>query len=307
LVQNDSQTALSGASAPATGKPFRKVRPAGAVDDSVSVKANEMSITSRELLPELSATDIEALGVTMDASGFAVLRNVVQASLLAEAEPYIKRELQKHDNQYFGLAGRDWIEASPLAELGRSPEFRRILATLWEHSMRRAAPVCDVAPSIRVLSGTIGLRHSGRFHYDSYVVTALVPLMIPNGPDEPAGDLIMYPNLRHARSNALVNIVEKIVTENAWACRIWCSALVQRWLHAKVIPMQPGNIYFFWGMRSLHANQACLPHSIRCTALFHFGDPHAGGLLKRLSGQRHQARLRRLSRMPAASSGQQPH
>lgn len=265
-----------------------------------------MSITSREPLPALSVTDIEALAVTMDTSGFAVLRDVIQAPTLAEARRYIERELQKRGNQYFGLAGRDWIEASPLAELSRSPEFRRILAALWEQAMWRAAPECEIAASLRVLTGTVGLRHSKRFHYDSYVVTALVPLLIPNGPDELPGDLVIYPNLRHVRSNALVNIFEKIVTENALARRIWGAPLIQHWLHAQVIPMQPGNIYFFWGMRSLHANQACLPHSVRCTALFHFGDPHAGGFLKRLSGQCHQARLRRLSRMPANRS-RQPH
>ncbi|MEX3986200.1 hypothetical protein AB4Y45_45920 [Paraburkholderia sp. EG287A] len=44
--------------------------------------------------------------------------------------------------------------------------------------------------------------------------------------------------------------------------------------------LTPGNLYSFWGMRSLHANQACLPTSVRSTVLLHFGDPHEGSVFK---------------------------
>jgi hypothetical protein len=256
--------------------------------------------TSREALPRLSAEDISALRHDMDSNGVGVLRDVIPATTLDEAKRYIQTELKRHGGQYFGLTGREWIEASPLATLARSPAFYSILAALWEQAMQCVAPECDIAASLRVLAGTVGLRHSGLFHYDSYVVTALVPLLIPNGPAEVRGDLVMYPNLRRVRRNAFVNIVEKMLVENPLACRVWRLPFVQRRLAARAIPMQPGNIYFFWGMRSLHANRACLPDDIRSTALFHFGDPHAGSFLKRLSARRHRARLARLSRAAAA-------
>jgi hypothetical protein len=260
--------------------------------------------TRDELLPSLSAYDIETLARTMDESGVAVLRNVIPATRLDETRRYIRQELSRRGNQYFGLTGYDWIDASPLADLGRSSTFRDILAALWERAMHEPAPAVELAPSLRVLAGTVGLRHSGLFHYDSYVVTALVPLLIPDGPDEPRGDLVMYPNLRQVRRHALVNIVEKAVVESSLARRLWRAPLVQGHLRAQAVPMQPGNIYFFWGMRSLHANRACLPESVRSTALFHFGDPHAGSFLKRLSARRHQAELARLGRLSGARSSQ---
>lgn len=250
----------------------------------------------REPLPELSGQDITALRLDMDRSGVGVLRDVISSATLDDAKRYIESELSRRDGQYFGLTGREWIEASPLAGLMHSPAFFGILAALWEHAMQCVAPESDIAASIRVLAGTVGLRHSGLFHYDSYVVTALVPLLIPGGPAEVRGDLVMYPNLRRVRRNVFVNIVEKILVENALACRVWRLPFVQRRLAARAIPMQPGNIYFFWGMRSLHANRACLPTDVRSTALFHFGDPHEGSFFKRLSGRRHRARLARLSR-----------
>jgi len=148
---------------------------------------------------------------------------------------------------------------------------------------------------MRVLTGTHGLRHANLFHYDSYVVTVLLPVLIPDGPDEPPGHRMMFPNFREARRFAVVNILEKLLVEKL-LIRMWRLARVQRWLSAKIVPLTPGNLYFFWGMRSLHANQACLPTSVRCTVLLHFGDPHEGSVFKGLSQRLHAMRLRRMAR-----------
>jgi hypothetical protein len=56
-------------------------------------------------------------------------------------------------------------------------------------------------------------------------------------------------------------------------------------LKLKQIPMVPGNLYFFWGYRSVHANEACNPDKTRATALFHFGDPHASSRLRKFTGR----------------------
>jgi len=258
----------------------------------------DRAMIETELLPVLSDAEVDALAHSMDNTGIAILRDVIPDDMLAQARSYISRELDRHGGEYFFLEGVGWVNASPLAELGRSVAFRHILKGLWERGMQRAAPDVEPRPSLRVLAGEVGLRHAGLFHYDSYVVTALVPLVIPDGPDEPHGDLVMYPNLRRVRRSVIVNILEKAVAESAWGRAVWRMPAVQRRFAARAIPMQPGNIYFFWGMRSLHANLACLPESVRSTVLFHFGDPHAGGILKRLSAWRHHVKMKRLNRMP---------
>jgi len=48
------------------------------------------------------------------------------------------------------------------------------------------------------------------------------------------------------------------------------------------LPMIPGDLYFFWGYRSVHTNMPCDPDKVRAPALFHFGDPHSDSWLKRL-------------------------
>ena len=247
-------------------------------------------------LPTLSTGDIEALAHAINTTGFAVLHDVIPASLLDDARAYVDDELQRRNREYFDLSGAEWIMDSPLAALSKSPALRRVLAGLYRHEMTAPPPEPRIATSIRVLSGGTGAKHAWLFHYDSYVVTALIPLQIPDGHGELPGDLVMYPNLRGVRRWPMLNIVEKLIVESPLACRLWKRNVVQQAMSARTVRMQPGNIYFFWGMRSLHANQPCLPTSVRCTALFHFGDPHAGSLFKRLSARHHRARLRRLSR-----------
>ena len=243
-----------------------------------------------------SDEQVAALASAIDSAGFGVLENAIPSFIVDQSQRYIEDQLRQRGGQYFGLAGREWIEESPLAPLAHSPQLECVLRRLYLHAMGEPPAERPLSPSLRVLAGTVGLKHSYLFHYDSYVVTALVPLLIPGKADELPGDLVLYPNMRRARHHAIVNILEKIVVENSLACRLWKTSWIQRRFGARIVKMRPGNIYFFWGMRSLHANEACLVTSIRSTALFHYGDPHAGSFFKRLSARRHQARLRRLSR-----------
>ena len=42
--------------------------------------------------------------------------------------------------------------------------------------------------------------------------------------------------------------------------------------------MKPGNVYLFWGYRSLHANLPVDSLYTRATLLYHFGDVHPKSL-----------------------------
>ena len=246
-------------------------------------------------LQAVSREDVEELNSAMNGYGVGVLRNVISDSVLERTRSYVKQALEKHNGQYFSLRGLEWIAESPLDAVFRSEGFHAVLKGLYEKAMDASPPSDRIAPSIRVLSGTLGLRHSNLFHYDSYVVTALVPILIPTRPDELPGHLVMFPNLRNVRRRAVVNIIEKALVESSAGRRLWRSHWAQRLLGARVVPLEPGNIYFFWGMRALHANQPCLPESVRSTALFHFGDPHEKSIFKQFSQRRAEAICRRLA------------
>ncbi|SER18226.1 hypothetical protein SAMN05216548_112120 [Faunimonas pinastri] len=123
--------------------------------------------------------------------------------------------------------------------------------------------------------GSRGLNESYRFHFDGYAVTALLPIVIPTG-EGPSGDLIMFPNTRRVRKSAAVNVLEKAVYQNRYSQRMAAWLVRRGVLKPTKLRLVPGNIYLFWGYRTLHANEACLADRLRTTALFHFGDPHGG-------------------------------
>ncbi|MCY0389557.1 hypothetical protein OVY01_20640 [Robbsia sp. Bb-Pol-6] len=247
-------------------------------------------------LPSLSAEQIARLQESIDTVGMGVWRDAVSPAFLDAARSFIGQQLDEHDHQYFSLHGERWLAASPLKAIAESTALRQTVDTLGKHVMAGRTIKMNMAASMRVLTGELGQRHSERYHYDSYVVTVLVPLIMPDVPGEPHGDLVLFPNLRGVPGSAMLNIVEKLCVENGLVRALWRQPRVQRWFGAKVMKMTPGNLYFFWGIRSLHANQACAVGRVRGTALFHFGDPHAGGVLKRLSGAHHRFKQQRLAR-----------
>jgi len=243
----------------------------------------------------VSAASAQALAESMDECGVGVLHHIVPDAILAQLRSFIAHQVEQHGGQYFGFGGNAWIAGTCLRPLFEDAGLHALLRSLYERKMGTSPPSDGILPVLRVLTGTHGLRHAHNYHYDSYVVTVLLPVLIPNGPDEPPGHLVMFPNLRNARRFAVVNILEKLLVEKLLK-RVWRTPRVQRWLAAKIVPLTPGNLYFFWGMRSLHANQACLPTSVRCTVLLHYGDPHEGNVFKSLSQRLHAMSLQRMAR-----------
>jgi hypothetical protein len=243
----------------------------------------------------VSVASAQALAQSMDESGIRVLHDIVPDSVLAKLRSMVAALIEQNGAKYFGYSGAEWITSSCLAPLFEDPGLHALLRQLYVRKMGALPPSDRILPVMRVLAGTQGVRHSNNFHYDSYVVSILLPVLIPDGGAEPAGNLAMFPNLRNARRSVIVNILEKILMEKMLN-RIWRSPRVQKWLSAKVVTLTPGNLYFIWGMRSLHANQACGPSSVRCTVLLFFGDPHEGSVLKGLSRRLHAIKLRRMAR-----------
>ena len=171
--------------------------------------------------------------------------------------------------------------------------------------LRRPASSDALFQVLRCLKGDSGQKESFRYHFDAYVVTALVPIEIPKS-GRWRGDLLMYPNIRRVCSSVIVNLLEKALAQNRGTQSLLSTSLVRRIFPPRKLRMTPGNVYFFWGYRCLHANEPCEPDKLRATALFHFGNPHAGSRLTRFIETRRahrEARVEERARDLAARGG----
>ncbi len=229
----------------------------------------------------------------MNRQGHATLENALSADALNDLRAYVDQQALRHHHQYFAYHGYSALAGSALAALGKSPEFRAMLARMHVQGTGHAASSEEIFPVLRCVQGGTGRKESNAFHYDATLLTMLIPIFTPQEGEE-RGDLILFANLRRVRRWVLVNVLEKSVFQNA-LCRKLISTCIDRGLlKPQTLRIIPGHIYFFWGYRSLHANQPCDPAFRRATALFHFGDPHAGSPVTRLILKLNQHRARKV-------------
>lgn len=236
----------------------------------------------------------------MNTKGSSCITNFLTHEQLISLQEHIREDAEKHNGQYFAHHGGVEIESSLLGGLGASPEFRQMLESIYQAGVGKAAYCEEILKVLRCVQGNSGRRESNCFHYDASLVTVLLPIEIPlNGDDR--GDLIIFPNLRRVRSNVLFNVLEKALLQNALSRKLITAAIRHHFLKPEKLQLVPGNLYLFWGYRTLHANEPCNPASRRATAIFHYGDPHAGSFATRLILKLNQRRARR-----ATALGTQP-
>ncbi|WP_297842095.1 hypothetical protein [Pseudomonas sp.] len=238
---------------------------------------------------------VEQLANEIDSNGFAKLSGVVGEAELAQLRAYTDLHASQHPGEYFAYHGEQALAGSLLASVWADPAFKVLLARLYQQAAGESAPSDRIFPVLRCVQGNQGRRESNSFHFDATLVTALIPIFIPEQGEE-RGDLVLFPNLRTVRSFVLFNVIEKALLQNRFSRKFISAALDRGWLTADTLKLEPGNIYFFWGYRSLHANRPVSPDLKRATALFHFGDPHTGSLATQLILKFNQRRARQVSR-----------
>jgi hypothetical protein len=231
----------------------------------------------------LSEQDVRALVSDMNSTGLAVVRDYLDPKDLAPLRDFIVASVNDAGGEYVVLHGRERVTGTLLEQLAQTEEFVGLIRRVYEAGTGRQAPDQSLYQVLRCLAGRSGRKHAFIFHFDSYVVTALLPITIPSKGQ--AGHLLIRPNLRKERSLYLINLVDKVILDNTLTQRLLKVGVSRNWLKFDRIEMVPGNLYIFWGYRSLHANEPCDVKSVRATALYHFGDPHADSPLRQRMGK----------------------
>jgi len=226
--------------------------------------------------------------------GFACLHDFLNSIQLHQLREQVQEQARRHKGEYFAYHGGEEVADSLLSVLGAAPEFQKLLADVYRACAGRAAHSNRIYMVMRCVQGQTGRKESNCYHFDASLVTALLPVEIPQDGNE-RGDLLMFPNLRPIRHFVLFNVLEKALLQNRLSRKLITCAIGIGLLRPQRLQLVPGNLYLFWGYRSLHANEPCDPAKLRATAIFHYGDPHAGSLLTRLILRNNQRRARRAS------------
>jgi hypothetical protein len=229
---------------------------------------------------ELSDEEIFSLVQDIDRDGYAVLTQYIPHSGIDVVRRFVRDAVTAAGNRYVVLIGPTPVAETVLGKMASSPALRRICMRMYEIATSRPASDQPYHQVLRCLTGSSGREHSMVFHFDSHVLAVLLPIEVPAGKD--SGELIVLPNIRAIRSRYASNLIDKILVRNPVSQRILRGMAKSRPERFVRISLVPGNLYFFWGYRSIHANAPCDIEKIRATALFHYGDPHSDSKLKRL-------------------------
>jgi hypothetical protein len=237
--------------------------------------------------PDLSDAAVAALADTIDRDGYGIVSGYMEPDDINQLRLFAEDAVRAAGNEYVGFGGYDKLLGTALERMAKSPVFRSLCTRLYERATGTPAPDQSYYQILRCLAGRSGQRHSLNFHYDSYVVTVLVPISIPQG--KTSGQLVMIPNVRPVRKWYALNMLDKARVDNGLSHRIL------KWMHRANLPrivrvkMKPGDLCVFWGYRSIHSNEPCDPDKIRATALFHYADPHRDSRLKKFLGRKSTA------------------
>jgi hypothetical protein len=238
----------------------------------------------------LSEVEIARIAGDIERQGYASIPDFFAENDLEPVRKLIDETGDDPLGKYAKLQDRNYLAGTLLAELPAAPQFRILCKRLYELGTGLTAQDTEFYQVLRCLKGALGLKNSYRFHYDTYVLTVLIPIMIPD--EGPFGDLLMLPNARPIRRMYLHNLLDKILVDNPISQRFLKVLAEHRRLAMTRIKVEPGNVYFFWGYRSIHANEPCNTEKMRATALLHFGDPY--------EGSKARAWLRSVRRLAAA-------
>jgi len=215
---------------------------------------------------------------------------------LAAFQKEIESLISTKGKRYFSLSNPYKNIESKFALLDKSCNLKKFLFELAKSGTDKDVSNSEILNVLRIVTGKNADGQSLKFHYDATVITALIPILIPIGSIEQCGHLLAYKNLRNIRKSTLINLIEKVILQNLISQKI-ISFLALRKIENYVCELKEGNIYFFYGYRTLHANLPVNPHYVRATLLFHFGNPHNDSfLIKSVAKFRHWREKRNLNK-----------
>jgi len=227
-----------------------------------------------------SFAQIAAIAAQIDATGFCRIDGFISRDELMPLVSIAESAVDRAKGEYIAFSGPDAFTGTVWARMISSPPLRFLCESLYGHAHPENMPKAGFYQIFRCLKGQSSRKHSFYFHFDSYVVTIILPIVIPQSGS--AGNLIMFPAIRPIRRTYLRNVIDKLFSDLFPMQLFYRMRAGAPRSGAISIRMEPGSAVLFWGYRSLHTNEPCDPDKLRATALLHFGNPHRGASASRL-------------------------
>ena len=137
------------------------------------------SLSGALSVPDLTDEAVQTLVDVINRDGFGFIADYVGADELEQMRTFVRQAVRVAGGEYIGFKGKEAVAGSTLDDFGESPVFQDLFRRIYQKGTGRAPPPVEFYQILRCLAGRGSQAHSLIFHYDSYVLTALIPVEIP--------------------------------------------------------------------------------------------------------------------------------
>jgi len=221
-----------------------------------------------------SSLNIDEIIKNFNNDSYVIIKNYFTEEEIINLQKYIKQDILKRPKGYKGTAGNDSFKDTPFEFIETKNKIINILEDIREKHFSIKSPNKEIYKVLRINTGiNESVNKPFMFHYDAYVISALIPLIIPNREDGLNGKFIISGRKRFFHKNFFLNLFEKALIQNPLTRMILKIKFIQIIFDVQFINLIPGNLYLFNGYQSMHTVSKMGKDSLRATFLCHYSDP----------------------------------
>jgi hypothetical protein len=200
---------------------------------------------------------------SLDETGMAVLENFIHPDFLRE----LRTSVDELTPLCYSGDKRKYLTAelrnTGFYEVTFSKYMIQVVNDILEQFNVHVEPD-EIHPVLNILVGEKGQDSVKGWHFDATYLTIAMPIAMPPPGGDRDGKFRIWPNVRP-------------FSQSLWRNRLYCkvaqSALFRRTVKNYAVNFVPGNLYLFYGFRSLHGTDLLDSQQLRANCLMNYGGP----------------------------------
>ena len=219
----------------------------------------------------------------LDTKGFAEIDNILNTDDYKQINSFINLKKNEFNSNNFSLSDKELSE-----EIFEVIPKKTDFVNLYNHILNyNNIKISNIDKHLhKVLGVRKGTDHKSKkipmYHFDAYLITILIPILVPEINLKDKGELIIFPNIRNIHKSMFTNFVVKFFTQNIFFRYLINSSIFKILKKKIILNLNKEKIYIFYGYKTFHGVGKLGKNINRSTLLYHIYNPHNESFLNNL-------------------------
>ena len=215
--------------------------------------------------------------------GYAEIDNFLTKDEHSQILTFLEEKKNRFKNNNFSLSDEE-LNLDIFKKIFNKHDFKTLFTEILNFNK------INVKIEGRQLHTVLGYRTGNKnpkktipmYHFDAYLITILIPIIVPPQKEKYKGELLIYPNLRKIHKFMITNFIIKILTQNFIFRYLINFSFFKNFFKMHKLNLNLNKIFFFYGYRSMHGVESIGLNVKRSTLLYHIYNPHLDTFLDNL-------------------------